>query len=221
MSRGSVRVPVPAPAVRPVSGSSGSFPPGPPRAAASNCARASPSRPSAAASRRVVWTRGVRLIPSSRSLIDRGLRPAARRVLLRHPGPNAQLPKQITEEYGATEYHCCALLGPPAPGGFKCKTAPLRDTGGHRGRKTVSFLWLIRVVNPRGEHEARSSEPNERKEGPEVFTVATVKDSRRGSPRPTVLDNSRSSTTALPTLHKGARPHVRTFYHHLGFGQRE
>ena len=80
MSRGGVAVPVvtvpvvtvsavPAPAV-PAAGIR-------PRAAASNSARRGPDRPSASASSRAVSLRAVRLIPRSRSLIDRGLRPAA------------------------------------------------------------------------------------------------------------------------------------------------
>jgi len=68
MSRGSVRSAAAAPAQ-----------PGTarPRATASNCALAGPNRCRASASSRAVSLRGVRLTPRSRSLIDRGLRPAA------------------------------------------------------------------------------------------------------------------------------------------------
>ena len=48
-----------------------------PRAAASNSARRGPARPSAPASSRAVSLWAVRLMPRSRSLTDRGDRPAA------------------------------------------------------------------------------------------------------------------------------------------------
>ena len=48
-----------------------------PRAAATNSSRTGPARFSASASSSAVSLRAVRLMPRSRSLIDRGLRPAA------------------------------------------------------------------------------------------------------------------------------------------------
>ena len=75
ISRGSVRVAAAAAAPSPAVSTSlaGSRP----RAAASNSARCGPERPSAPASSRAVSWRAVRFTPRSRSLTDRGDRPAA------------------------------------------------------------------------------------------------------------------------------------------------
>ena len=75
--KGTPATPSPPPGASPRRAASTSAAGARPRAAATNTGRTGSARPSAAASNSAVSLRAVRLMPRSRSLTDRGLRPAA------------------------------------------------------------------------------------------------------------------------------------------------
>ena len=109
-----------------------------PRAAATNKSRTAPARPSAPASNSAVSLRAVRLTPRSRSLTDRGLRPAAsassscvslasaRSCRSNPPNPSAG---------------CCAIFGIPSAG----QILPRRQSGTARKGRRPSVSTAARL----------------------------------------------------------------------------